>query len=197
MKTEKSQININLARTIAEAIGFNPNVYPHFDDNNLNSIDILECTDPLNKENRFFCTIGLSDIPFKILNEEQNFGIEIFIVAKDKNEFASKLLSSCSFFIGKDNWEARPGAVFRDVISLYNKNIEMKHIYFTEPFLWQDKLEQISSKIEEKNILFLLAVPISENELLYKNKNGDEEFEKLLFLTKNIDLFDLNRKSVV
>jgi hypothetical protein len=197
MKTKESEININLARAIAGAIGFNPNVYTHHDDDNLNSIDILECTDPLDKENRFFCTIGLSDIPVKILKEEQNFGIEILIVAKEKNEFASKLLSSCSFFIGKNNWEARPGAVFNNVISLYDKNIEMKHIYFTEPFLWQDKLEQISSKIEEKNILFLLAVPISDSELLYKDKNGDEKFEKLLFSTNDIDLFNFNRKSVM
>ena len=119
------------------------------------------------------------------------------IVAKDKNEFASRLLSSCSFFIGKDNWEARPGAVFNDLITLYDKNIEMKHVYFTEPFLWQDKLEQISSKIKEKNVLFLLAVPISESELSYKNKDGDEEFEKLLFFKNDIDLFDFNRKSVI
>lgn len=197
MKTKKSQININLARAIAEAIGLNPKVYPHFDDNNLNSIDILECTDPLDQKKVFFCTIGLSDIPVKILNDEQDFGIEIFIVAKDKNEFASTLLSSCSFFIGKDNWEARPGTIFNDLITLYDKNLEMKHIYFTEPFLWQDKLEQISSKIKEKNVLFLLAVPISESELFYKNKNGDEEFEKLLFLNNDIDLFDFNRKSVI
>jgi antitoxin YqcF len=197
MRTKKSQININLARAIAEAIGFNPIVYPHFDDDNSNSIDILECTDPLDTENRFFCTIGLSDIPVKILNEEQDFGVEILIVAKKNNEFASSLLSSCSFFIGKDNWEARPGAVFNDLITLYEKNLEMKHVYFTEAFLWQDKLEQISSKIKEKNVLFLLAVPISESELSYKNKDGDEEFEKLLFFKNDIDLFDFNRKSVI
>lgn len=197
MKTKKSEVNIALARAIAKSIGFNPNVYPHYDNDKLNSIDILECTDPLDKENKFFCTIGLSDLPVKILKEKQNFGIEIFIVAKEKNEFTSKLLSSCAFFIGKNDWEARPGAVFNNIISAYNDDIEMKHIYFTEPFLWQEKLEQISSKIEEKNILFLLAVPISENELLYKNKNGDEALERLLFLTNDINLFDFNRKSVV
>lgn len=134
MKTKKSQINIALARAIAGAIGFNPKVYPHYDEDNLNNIDILECIDPLDKENRFFCTIGLSDIPVKILNEEQDFGIEIFIAAKDKNEFASRLLSSCSFFIGKDNWEARPGTVFNGLLSLYDKNIEMNISILQNPF---------------------------------------------------------------
>jgi hypothetical protein len=197
METKKSEVNINLARAIAVAIGSNPKVYSYNDDDNLNSIDILECTDPLDKENIFFCTIGLSDLRVKILEEEQNFGLEIFIVAKEKNEFASKLLSTCSFFIIKNNWEARPGAVFNNLISMYNADLEMKHIYFTEPFFWQDKLEKIASQIKEKNILFLLAVPISEKELAYKDKVGDEEFEKLLFLTHNIDLFNFSRKSVI
>ncbi|MGX7666334.1 suppressor of fused domain protein [Flavobacterium pedocola] len=197
MKTITSQTNINLARAIATTIGLNPNIYTYYDDNQSNSIDILECTDPLDNENRFFCTIGLSDLPVRIYEEAQDFGAEIFIVAKAENEFASRLLSTSSFFIGKDHWEARPGAVFNDLIGLYDKTLEMKHLYFTEPFLWQDKLEQISAKIEEKNVLFLLAVPISEKELSYKEENGDEALETLLFRTNKIDLLDFNRNSVL
>lgn len=197
MHTKESQINISLARAIATALGIQPKVYPYYDDDKSNSIDILECTDPLNHQNRFYCTIGLSDIPVIIFDEEQNFGVEVLLVAQKENSFAGNLLSTASFFIGKDNWEARPGAVFNNLISLYDTTLEMKHIYFTEPFFWQDKLEELSAKIEEKNVLFLLAVPISENELQYKEENGDEALEALLFSENTIDLSDFKRKSVL
>ncbi|MEW5675961.1 suppressor of fused domain protein [Flavobacterium enshiense] len=197
MHTEESLVNISLAQAIATTLGIQPKVYPYYDDDKSNSIDILECTDPLDNLNVFYCTIGLSDIPVTIFGEEQNFGVEVLLTAQKENSFAGSLLSTASFFIGKDNWEARPGAVFNNLISLYDETLEMKHLYFTEPFFCQEQLEQVSVNIEEKNVLFLLAVPISENELQYKEENGDEAFEALLFSENTIDLSDFKRKSVL
>lgn len=46
----------------------------------------------------------------------------------------------------------------------------MKHLYFTAPYLWEDKLEDF--RVDDKVVNFLLAIPISDHELEFKNKNG-------------------------
>lgn len=94
----------------------------------------------------------------------------------------------------KDKWKSVEGAVFQTLIEMYYPNIEMKHIYFTSPFLWEDKLEEFS--INEVNINFLLAIPISNNELEYLTQYGKDALEDL-FEQKNIDIFDIERKSVI
>ncbi len=196
MYSERNEVNINLAKSLATALGFNPKMVRHYDNEKINSIDILSIDDPLDNQNEFNATIGLSDIPVLINGKIQNFGVEIFLNSNKKFEYASSLLSTCAFFIGKDKWEARPGAVFNNLIEYYDKGKIMKHIYFTEPYFWLDKLEVISAN-SDKNVLFLLAVPISDGELKYKENNGDDALEELLFGEMKIDIFDLNRKSVV
>jgi hypothetical protein len=51
-------------------------------------------------------------------------------------------------------------------------------------------------KLENKTVNWLLCVPISEIELQYKNKNGFDELENL-FEKNGVDVFDLDRKSVI
>jgi len=43
---------------------------------------------------------------------------------------------------------------------------------------------------------FLLAIPISDAELQYKNQNGLSALESI-FEEKNVDIFDLDRASVL
>lgn len=70
----------------------------------------------------------------------------------------------------------------------------MKHIMFTPPFLWEDKLSRV--EIDNRKIYPLLLVPISDKELEYKNKYGTDALE-ILFENEAIDIFDIKRKSVV
>ena len=69
----------------------------------------------------------------------------------------------------------------------------MKHILLTDPFLWDD-----AKSFQHDNILiaWLMAVPISETELLYANNYGVGALEEL-FDEKDIDIFDLYREPVV
>ena len=70
----------------------------------------------------------------------------------------------------------------------------MKHVFFTSPFLWENKLESL--KLETKTVNWLLGIPISDAELDYRNENGVDALERL-FEEKGIDVFDLERISVV
>jgi hypothetical protein len=65
---------------------------------------------------------------------------------------------------------------------------------FLPPFLWEDKLTSL--KLASKTVHFLLCVPITEAELAFKIRNGTSALEKL-FEEQEINIFDLDRKSVV
>ena len=97
------------------------------------------------------------------------------------------------FNIIKDNYICKPGMVAIDAIADYCDELEMKHIYYTIPIFWE-KLQGI----EYENIIinWLYMVPISDKELEYIEEFGDEKFEELLE-EKNVDVFDIYRKSII
>lgn len=57
--------------------------------------------------------------------------------------------------------------------------------------------EIIQPKIWRKKIHCLLCVPISDEELQFKEENGLNSLEKILFEKNNIDIFNIERKSVM
>ncbi|MMZ71657.1 Antitoxin YqcF [compost metagenome] len=70
----------------------------------------------------------------------------------------------------------------------------MKHMLFVPPFLWEEQLQTID--FQDKKVAWLLAVPISENEYLFAQEYGSNKLEDL-FEQKQIDIFDIERKSVL
>lgn len=77
---------------------------------------------------------------------------------------------------------------------MYYEDSEMKHLIFVSPFLWENKLMPLD--LGTKTVNWLLCIPISENELEYRMKNGASALEDL-FQEKDIDIFDINRNSVI
>jgi hypothetical protein len=71
----------------------------------------------------------------------------------------------------------------------------MKHILFTNPFVWAKKLETLYLQ-PNKIVAWLLMVPISDTEYEYSILNSVEKLESL-FDKEEIDLFDPFRKSVL
>ncbi|WGU68963.1 hypothetical protein QIU18_10170 [Capnocytophaga canimorsus] len=70
--------NIAYAQFLAKAIGTNPKVFPYYDNDKINFIDILSIDDPLNMEISFYSTIGLSDFPNKIeMNDNSMLNIPV------------------------------------------------------------------------------------------------------------------------
>ena len=124
---EVSQDNIKIARTVAAAIGIKPQVYPYWDKNNSQTIDILDVEDPLDNSVKFFCTIGVSDCPnlIKTKNGDINIPIEILFSAYQKYEKAANILATSAFYLIKDKWYIQPGTVFKDIVRDYYPNSEI------------------------------------------------------------------------
>ena len=188
MRTEPTKQQKELYKKIATRLGADSKVIEYGDDSNTNSIYILNCPDPIDNKVMFYCSIGLFEYPI----DDKRY--EILMAGYSKYDTIPNILSTCAFFVIKNNWKCTYGNVFETLVEMYCKNTEMKHILFTSPFLWEDKL--VDFNIEGKPIDFVLAIPISDKELEYKNKFGTDALETL-FEKESIDIFDINRKSIV
>jgi hypothetical protein len=188
--------NIKMARFIAGAIGFGPHVHPYYDEDESHKLSVLSLVDPIDHNVSIYCTIGLSDSENKVevKGAFENIPVELFMTGYKKFDKVSNVLSTTGFFIMKDKYECRPGAVFKYMIDYYYKGLTMRHAYFTSPFLWQEKLDQL--ELDSKKVSFLMIIPISDAELDYKIQHGDDALENLL-QDNEIDFYDLNRPSVV
>ena len=83
--------------------------------------------------------------------------------------------------------------VIPDVVRKYIKSTNMEHILLLSPTFWEKyaPLEE-----EEEVVSWLLLVPISNDEAVYIQKHGVEQFKSLLE-EKNVDISDYNRESIV
>lgn len=149
-------------KKLSPILGTNTKVFSFGDETGQYKIRLLSCFDPINDKVKFFSTIGLTELA------PENHDIEILGACYSHFEFFENIISSIAFFIIKNKWKSAEGVVFETMIEMYYPDIEMKHIYFTAPFLWEDKLENFS--INDMDIYFLLAIPISNNELKFLNQ---------------------------
>ncbi|KFF26516.1 suppressor of fused domain protein [Chryseobacterium vrystaatense] len=177
-----------LYKKLAPIIGIEPKVIKYGDDTGENAIFIMECPDPTDNDVIFYSTIGLSD--YSVGDRKY----ELMIAGYSADNKTGNILSTSAFFCIKDNWKVSHGTVFETLVEMYYKDSEMKHIFFTSPYLWEDKLEDF--EVQNENIFFLLGIAISDAELEFQKKNGSEALEDL-FEEKEIDIFDVNRKSIL
>ena len=177
-----------------KVIGAIPKVYSFYDANETSKIDVYIGADRPDFDLTTYSTIGLSEYSIGLATKDgKQIRVEFIATCNSRDFEFPNILANCAFNIINDGYSCRPGIVYPDIISAYYNNIEMKHIYFTTPSLWEG-LHSIEK--EDKLILWLLALPISENEFMYLRENGSDALETLLE-KNNINFSDLNRKSVV
>lgn len=175
-------------------IGFAPKVCSFYDDNETSEIDIYIGIDRPDFGITTYSTIGLSDYPIGMVTQAgKQIRVEFIAICNSKDVGFPSAIANCAFNIMNDKYSCSPGTVYSDILSAYFDNIDMKHILFTTPYPWEN-LHGIEN--DDKEIMWLLAVPISDNEFLYLKENGSDALEELLE-KNNIDIFDINRKSVL
>ncbi|WP_077415943.1 suppressor of fused domain protein [Chryseobacterium sp. JV274] len=192
-----SKENKKLANYITNIVGINKTIDRHYDEGKKNFIDIFTCDDPLYTRIKIWGTIGLSDHPNKIEMNDNSFkdiSIELLAVGYKGSNILADIVSTSAFYIINKGWECQPGKVFMRIVEMRYETSEMKHIMFVSPFLWAGKLEPL--ELETKTVHWLLSIPISDKELEYRMENGTSALANI-FQEKDIDIFDINRKSAI
>lgn len=189
-----SDDNKVIAKTLASAFGGQPRIVKFWDENHKSNVDILISEDSPQRKVTSYGTVNLSDSPLVKDGVEYKTRVEIVgACASGSNDYAS-VLATAAFCIINTQWFCYPGAIFPDVLAMYKCSSTMQHFLFVPPFLWGDGIQTLSLKT--KTVAWLLAIPISEEERRYSEKYGTEALENI-FTEKQIDIFNLNRPSVV
>ncbi|EJO5347061.1 suppressor of fused domain protein [Clostridium botulinum] len=183
-----------IAKSAFDAFGGKPLVVKYWDDKKEHSIDILLCNDRPDDGVTSYSTIGLSSYSIGYKTDNVPLRVEIVGACASGFDCFSNILASCAFNVINTKFKCYPGAIFENVVKFYKPDYFMKHILFSSPFLWEDKLKTLN--FEDKKVAWLLAIPISEEEFKYANDKGSDALEEL-FEEHQIDIFNLNRKSVL
>ncbi|WP_054025016.1 suppressor of fused domain protein [Bacillus sp. FJAT-28004] len=186
-----SEDNKKIAQAALSAFEGKPKVFEYSDDNNESSIDIL-CSSNDMHNSLSFSTIGLSD--FSVGYDYNEIPLRIELVGASQFECFANVLATCAFNIINSNYKCYPGIIFNDIVKMYLPNSPMRHILFVTPFLWEDSLKTMN--FINRQVAWLMAVPISEAERIYADEHGSEALEEL-FEVKQISVFDLERSSTI
>ncbi|MGK5049763.1 suppressor of fused domain protein [Janthinobacterium sp. GB4P2] len=171
-----------------------PPILQFLDETESANIYVLEAKDSPGVGLTSFATIGLSDHPLFFNGDEFEARTELIGACDSNRKDFAHILATSSFFIINSKWFCAPGIIFPGVVEMHNLSKTMSDVYFTNPFLWGDKFHSLT--LHEKTVAWLLAIPISKSETKFAAEFGPEKLEEL-FSKKDIDIFDLNRASVV
>lgn len=194
-KTKPTPENKMVARHAASSFGGTPSVSEYLHDTEPFAVPILSCVDRPCDGVTSFSTVGLSDYPMiKENGSEFPVRLEIAGACASKDELFPNVIASVAFSIMRTKKLCFPGAVLEEYVGEYFQMTTVPHLYFSAPFLWEDSLKTL--ECGTKNVSWLMVIPISDNELKFLTLNGDDALESL-FEKKQIDIFDLNRPSVL
>lgn len=181
-----------IAQALLNTIGGEPRVIEYVDNNNVSKIDIYVGKDRPLEGVTTYSTIGLSvhTIGFK---SDKQIRVELIGACYNSTDKFANIISSCAFNIINSNFSCKPGTVYPNVITEYYPDAINRHILFLAPFLWDSVLKLVFS---ETIVTWLMAIPISDNELSFIKREGDESLVTL-FTKNSINVFDINRKSII
>lgn len=134
-------------------------------------------------------TLGLSNY-----SESINNCCEVIIATDSDYDECAKFFMNAIFYVVQNNMDFGRGVWISGVDNIsegFAKRHNKAAIYFTESYI----LPEDFSTVEDKYKIYM-GFFISQDEVNYLEKYGCEKFEDLLE-EKEIDLIDLNRKSVV
>ena len=184
--------NKDIAKYEREFIGGNPKVFRYYNDDESKHIDILTSLDGYFKDTKVCATIGLNEVDIGIESNNKPITIELMAAATLDNEYLENIVAAVALDI-IDSKCCKCGTVFKNEILEYYNNLEMKHVVLITPMFWE-KYNDIEE--ENRHIVWLFLMPISDKELEYLNKNGLDSLEKLLE-EKKVDILDYKRKSCI
>ncbi|MCX5577238.1 suppressor of fused domain protein [Kaistia terrae] len=181
----------SLGKTIRAAFGVETKVFRFGDDDGVVDCAIVSGRNFPVEGVTSYGSVGLSQTVQQAGDVEVK--VEVVTACASDTPHVDSLLSSCVFDCFKNRTNISYGSLIPDIIDQYGISRTLRHVTFVAPFLWPalDKIE-----VEGQVIYCLLMVPISDGEKAYLESNGIDALEAL-FDNAQIDIFDINRASVV
>lgn len=157
------------------------------------AVEIVRCIDSPFEGVCSYSTLGVYQCQNLLTADDKELNIEFVGICDNRNIWFDGLLSTCAFAMIKGKVRAHPYEVYKDIIPIYQPNIDMKHVLLIPPFSLNHDLGVIET--DNRVITWLMLNPISEKEYVYMQKNG---YQKLIdaFVEADIDIYDLYRKSI-
>lgn len=171
-----------------------PPIRRFWDDNRQSDVFILQASDSPQEGVISYATVSLSDHIVVHHGKPLSTRVELVLVCGSAFSNMDKVLATLAFNIINSKSFCAPGVIFQNALKMYDLSAAMSDIYFTYPFIWDNDLRSI--QLMERTVAWLLAIPIAQKETEFAEKYGSAELEKL-FAEKSIDIYDLNRASVV
>lgn len=196
MKTPPSPQRKAVAKHISSMFEGDPVVYAYYDQQEKRSIAMLTTLDTVEIGIKSISTIGLSEFP--LLDQGGNefiTRVELCSAVPAALDLWENVVVSAAFFIEQRRNPMRPGSILENVVKEYYPDINMPHLYFTAPFLWnQGRIDELL--FSDIRINWLQCFAIHDIEKDFVSKYGAEAFEDLLE-KQEIDIFDTARPHVV
>ena len=189
-----SESNKIVGRRVAQAFGRLPKVTTMWDADNRSSVYIGAVVDSPDTGLTSYSTLNLSNWPLYVDGRVHKTRIEMMGAAPSEIELFENAVSTAAFCVINQKWECYPGAIFPDVLAMYHLSPTMKHVLFTEPFLFSSLEEPL--QLPDRLVSWLMMVPIADSEYEYAKAKGWPALGQL-FEDLDIDYLDIRRKPVV
>lgn len=177
-------------RELTRIWGERPTVFRHWDEGAQHHIDVASTINQPVGGCTSVATVGLADYDIGL----GFVRVELIGAFPTNFDAAPNIAATCAFNAFKDGIATRPDAIHPNVIRLYCPSTTLPHILLTDPFIWEDGPRTIAAS--PIDVAWLMMVPISESERQFAQSEGVEALTTL-FEQQQIDVFDMNRSSVV
>jgi antitoxin YqcF len=135
----KSAENKALAQYLKSMIGDRPKIHAFWDVANKSSVDIFCVEDVPQKGISTAATLGLSDASIESEVYGKPLRVELLMSFRTAQGDGENILATCAFNVINSGMIIRPGIIFPRVVELYRPKSPMRHILFTDPYLWDLK----------------------------------------------------------
>lgn len=192
-ETPESRIEV-LTETLADFFGLSYRVGEYTDTVTNSQINVFETEPSADLRIVVASTIGLSETASKIKPDPVPVRIELLGLSrteKNLHEFMPRILASCAFMMRASDAVFAPGIICQNVFG--HVHSRMEHVLLVPQYLWAD-FHPV--EFSDRNVEWLVAIPITERERRYSVKHGVDVLYETLGAHR-VDAADLRRKSVV
>ncbi len=138
-------------------------------------------------------SIGLSSVPQRV--GDRSVPVELIgACASDVSTFGD-VIASCVVTRIVTGANLVYGTLIEELRTLRSISSTLRHVVLVAPFLWDSFGGGIAKdRVGERDIFWLMVLPITDEERNYLRNNGIDALESL-FEEAEIDVFDINRPS--